>query len=459
MSVVAVEPIPEIFATSNVVNLTSGSYASWAACFAANPTVRGFRCAFGDYRSWGDLMTITHGSAETRKFVVCGNPDNPPWKRPYQEQAIISQFLLGNSSGLPTDYWTLSGLTQQGGIGQSSIWMNSQHCIVDSMLIEGVSSPYAIRTRIGAQYCTVQRTVARNPGVTSDGTAFQLQVPSAGTAYGNRWLSCEAYNYNDSFQLTQGDAVITDVFDGTVVDNCDFYLDGKTYVQQPDGVYSPTENAFDIKGGSGSSLNPMKVTNNRMWGWRSTILSEGRGSDGAAMVVHNWAKNIDIEDNVILNSPLGIRLMQQLDDPAFPARNVTARRNFIHGMAKFCSIDTGQAFLYRLADRIENNVIAYCTSMSNFDALVGQVVYENNRGISTPLNTAQTEWVSGVGNRLVAPDECSPKRVTRRLLTGPETIELPQSDPDTPADHTPPHRCGTGGPIGRVIGGRYLRVG
>jgi len=86
----------------------------------------------------------------------------------------------------------------------------------------------------------------------------------------------------------------------------EIYTDGNGNYT-PNGVFVFAENAIDIKAASTNPSNPLKITNNHMWGFRQSDKSSGYCDDsGAAIATHFNTPNTIIENNVIFDSSGGI---------------------------------------------------------------------------------------------------------------------------------------------------------
>lgn len=101
-------------------------------------------------------------------------------------------------------------------------------------------------------------------------------------------------------------------YEGLVIHNNHIYLDERVYTdcngnRDPAGPCSDTEDAIDVRSGAENPLNPMILSNNRVWGFRWTdVNSGGSGSPGSGIRLHFKVKNVIIKNNVIFNSYLGI---------------------------------------------------------------------------------------------------------------------------------------------------------
>ncbi|MEM7378881.1 MAG: hypothetical protein AAF460_15430 [Pseudomonadota bacterium] len=126
-------------------------------------------------------------------------------------------------------------------------------------------------------------------------------------------------------------------FSGTLIAGNDIYTTPDYYTNCAGRVTSSgpcgmTENALDIKTGSTSASNPVRVVDNRFWGFRtnsgSDSLSTGSNDPGSAVVVHFGAvKHVEIARNLIWDSTQGISVVRGVS-------NVDIRDNIISDMAQ-----------------------------------------------------------------------------------------------------------------------------
>jgi len=80
----------------------------------------------------------------------------------------------------------------------------------------------------------------------------------------------------------------------------EIYTDGSGNLD-PNGVFAEAGNGIDLKAGSNSPDNPVIISNNYLWGFRTTDRTNGggAGNPGEGIVVHSYCKNLIINNNVI----------------------------------------------------------------------------------------------------------------------------------------------------------------
>jgi hypothetical protein len=188
-------------------------------------------------------------------------------------------------------------------------------------------------------------------------------------------------------------------------------------------MYALTENAIDLKGGSGDPNNPVRIANNRIYGFRNSGQCK---SDGVAMTIHWWAKNIVVEDNIVFDCPGGVRDLTW--PPGTPdvnaTRNIVYRRNVFHGIQPFAPEDTGYVWKVTVPETFEDNVAAHCAILQGVPGVVvGDHTMNGNTAIDCPLGEAAEAWTAGVGNQVL--EKGCPLVFEVEQHTGPRLVSLP----------------------------------
>ncbi len=420
-------PTPELTdPTYSELTVDANDYVSWTAMLAANPTVERFKIADGDFESWGTLVLdpASAGAPGRPRVIMYAGPmaSSLPWNRVFEARLRGYQFGTPIGQAGATSYWTIHGLSFRDTVAnpvENTIWFWSEHVVVDGNLIEDNHTQYGTRLRLWAKNNSIQRNLIQNPVTPGDGVGMQIQVFQTAapgeTMVGNRFVNNIVRNYNDSWQLTQGNIDNSDRCDGTIVDGNDFSIDNSLYSDglgnlNGVGPYAFAENAVDIKGGSSSALSPVRISNNRIRGFRRTDPNgPSSGSDGAAINTHFWAKNIVVEDNVIWDCPAGIRELQWVEGDINRTRNTVYRRNTFHGIQQFAPEDKGCCYLTTLATTIEDSHHAHCTILQDteFPVQSGDSTWSGNSLVDVPLGAATTAWNAGVGNQVITEQQTS----------------------------------------------------
>jgi len=131
----------------------------------------------------------------------------------------------------------------------------------------------------------------------------------------------EIYDCTDGIQINRIEkdkASAPGDYSGLVIDNNDFYVTPNLYTDgfgnfTPTGDYSCTENAIDIKVGV-KSENPsndeiIRITNNRMWGYKKTdeLACPASGSKASVITTHFTDSDyVLVKNNIIFDSENGI---------------------------------------------------------------------------------------------------------------------------------------------------------
>lgn len=458
--------VPELTADVSTRVLWPSSYTSWTDCLAANSSIQRFKLMPGNYRSWGRFTPTAaqSGTSLARRVLMHNDETFQPWRWAKSgNEALLEVFELG--PGAPVNYWTLAGLTTRGHDDENSIRYGSHDNIIHKCLIEEIPRAYGIRILLWAHSNTVQYCVIRNwAGLVGDSVGVQIKIPTATQVVGgidetminNRVVYCEMKDYVDHFAISH-DPDQPDYTDGI----CDGTIVAYNHFYDTLGFASTLgENTMDLKSGSSTLSNPVWVYKNLFQGTRRGTLG---ASDGAGVVCHNWSRNTLFEENVYDDMPLGTRMDVWPGAAPQVTRNIVHRNNLFHNIRKKGHpLDRGTTIHARLPELFENNVFSNSDILKDIIQAAGQaeLTFNNNYSISVNLGLAQTAWNAGFGNQIVNPTLCGSRFVIAYPLTNPTIVEFPNTDPTNPPSNIAKYRrCGTGGPVGRVIGGRYLRVG
>lgn len=363
---------------------------------------------------------------EPRTFRASG--DLHPFFRAPEEEVRLSGFHVGTIFGTAAHNVILQGFTFRGGAHQNAIWFGSSDNTVDSILVEENTSPYGVRILLWAQRNKVQNSVFRNPAFRGDGVAMQIRVPSAsqgsGTMYDNQFLGNLIVDYNDGIAVTQSVGDNSDSVNGTIFADNYIFITPEKRSASPSG-YVAAENAIDIKGGSSDPNNPVRVVNNRMHGFRYfDSESQVSGSDGAAIVIHNWARHVHVYGNTIWDSPVGTRI------DAWPAgfpqidREVVFEANVFHSIQSYAPEDRGVAFVSALPATFYRNTFSGCDVMMDRALRFGAHIMRENVAVNCPLGLAQASWLADGSNRTVKAIEMETLTLDPNRFIGGEPTEL-----------------------------------
>jgi len=300
-------------------------YKGWGQCIRKNPSVRYFLITPGDYRKWGDLKPSVSGTAKQPYVFRYYDPRAAqPYKAPHpvKRKSTGREALLERFHFHEVSHWVLHGLTFRGQSmekgGKRGGWYNaffheSNNNTLDFCLIEQVIKANGVRI-FNSSNNTIQRCVIRDKieGFKGDNIGVTVYASKDRNARNNRIVDNEIYDVTDGVHLVYQvkSAPKTGEVPGTIIDNNDLYITRKLYRQKNGEELSCAEDGIDIKVGTNSTRPEDKVlvSNNRIWGFRTTDKACGGGGHGAGIAIHRNAKNILIENNVIFDVSRGISI-------------------------------------------------------------------------------------------------------------------------------------------------------
>lgn len=381
---------PESAASSNLPWVKP--YTFWHQCINAHEHITDFLVTPGDYTSWGRLDVYErNGTPERKRVIRYWGPmqDVHPTRRVETNpayEAIISGFSFGNAH-----HWILHGLSLHrpepaqfaGFIGYSGAGVGSSHVIVDSILLEN-SSNYGIRISAASDSC-IQNSVLRNPvlGI-SDKPGIQLKpLPIVGPTQGNHIVNNEIVNFTDGIALTNYTPTQPGTLDGTVIAGNDLYVTPDYLASQQDGRAGCTENGIDIKVGSSEPSRPVLVDNNRIWGQRVMKYCNGTAD---AVVVHFFARNVQLRRNTIFDVPLGIT-SKIFPDSSPTTRNLVIEDNVLYGIRAFRSdspfpTHDAAAMSLQTPEIVRNNTFSHIDKLFSGDVkdtVVAASIFSGNK--------------------------------------------------------------------------------
>ncbi len=298
-----------------------------------DPAYRIFCIKPGDYRAKGAIRLTLSGSENAPRYIKLDAPSGHPKRLTESQQAFIDSVELIGAS-----YWRIERLT----IADVShrrpvihLQEGSTNNVIDSMRIENFYDGIMIEK--GSHKNLIQNNLIGDMKFYrgGDGVCIGLQ------AWRNRYdsvkildtqiINNEIYDCNDGIQAIANDYPYDVDFSGTLIEGNHIYLTSSRYSDcsgnlDPDGNCACAENAIDLKGGAENANNPVRLKNNKFWGWRQTDTQcGGSGSWGAALVAHMKVKNVIIENNTVFDSPRGFSFVGT-------AHDITVRNNILHGI-------------------------------------------------------------------------------------------------------------------------------
>jgi len=454
-------------------------------------------------------LTVTvssGGTAEAPRYLIYHDPANPgdethPVHMPPEKRAIFKCLRIFGASYCVLDRLTVDGgkhrnyITGVGEPGRSDVtdsgiprsegtsgpFTPSCHNTLNRMLYQHIREG-VIQINDGCHFNTIQNCVIRKTPLPDGdwvGICLMAWRGRAGKAevWGTRIVNNEIYDVNDGIQLFHHsiiDPLLPD-YRGTLIKNNDIYVtpaiysDGKGNLD-PNGTYSASENAIDIKASSASAAPQdwVRIENNRMWGFR--FLDDnlaGSNDHGFAVVIHNNIGGkrgyILIRNNIVMDTVNGIGIKDHSnvsvlnnvfydikrlghDGKTEPYENSMAlslkgpstevyNNLLIRGDHQWCSLrDTAGV-------DVKNNLIVDIPSVSlhNYSA----VTADYNAYYNSPKRLAAPGTNDTVSTSSLVPGHTD-RVVTRKRITGPEQVIIPcgQIGPGSPLRTMPPELLG-----------------
>jgi len=340
-------------------------YGSWRSLLFKNKNIRYFLITPGNYQKWGDLRPQFSGTAKEPYIFRYYDPaSTTPYKplHPVKLKAQGKEAVLERFNFWEVSHWVLHGLSfrgqaevkkgKRGGL-YNCLRNESNHNIVDYCLLEKVLWGNGIRIN-NSSYNSVQRCVIRDKieGFTGDNIGISVHASVGKASVNNLILDNEIYNMTDAVQLVYQvnmgrNAPVTGEVPGTIVDNNDMYITKELYRNKDGQELACAENGIDIKVGTSSSedKDKVRITNNRIWGYRATDQTCSGNSNGTAIGLHMNARNILIENNIIFDVPRGIGIAGK--DEKLPGTYVgenIVRNNIIYNINS-TAFNSGYAFV------------------------------------------------------------------------------------------------------------------
>jgi len=284
-----------------------------------NPNKSIFCVSPGDYAANQKMIEITaSGTKEKPRYIVLNNSNNlHPVKLSRTELAKYRLKFVG------ANYWIVDRQAEwENKVETSFIELrNSSNNIFSRGLLQDTANGIALFDKSNnntIQEHHIEKTQwSVSHKVFSDLAAIGLNGWNHNDSIKNtKIIHNEIINYVDAIQLVRYrgafDTHAKINFEGTqIIDNAMYvtsvmYSDGQGNSKN-DGEFSFTENAIDLKGGSLNTSNPIVISGNYMWGYKTSDRSNTNLNDaGAVIVTHNDVPNVVIDNNTLSNSHYGI---------------------------------------------------------------------------------------------------------------------------------------------------------
>jgi len=287
--------------------------------FINDPDKTIFCLSPGDYSSKGAIKLTASGTASEPRYIILNNGND---KHPVQlNRTQLAKYRLNFTHA---DYWIVDrqAYWEDTTAMHSFVQLNkSSHNIFNRGLLQDTANGFTLYNGSHNNIIQKQHIEKTKWSVLKhnfeDLAAINLKCQNNGESIKNTIVvNNEIINYVDAFQTVRlygAYKIGSEInFEGTIVFNNDMYVtnimysDGKGH-STTQGERSFTENAVDLKGGSSNPSNPIIVSNNRMWGYKTVDNTYSNIADaGNAMVVHYDVRNVKIENNIIFNSNNGL---------------------------------------------------------------------------------------------------------------------------------------------------------
>ncbi|MDO6461357.1 hypothetical protein Q4485_11660 [Granulosicoccaceae sp. 1_MG-2023] len=330
------------------------------ACDAADPDVafiddvsdlsmlndsdkRVFCISPNDYRSFGEITLSADGSsAEPRvlRLYYDGLDDDTPIALvPESERAILPNFILSNA-----DYWLFDRISVVG-VSGSDLAMHIDDGSEGTTLnrVDFHDFERGIDIEDGGHNTLIQNSLIGDMRVSGDYVCIGLKGSGDydKEIRNVKIIGNELYNCNDGIQAifhpwkgNSADFAGLSIIDNDIYITDELYTDGSgNYTTSGDRACA--ENAMDLKAGSDDAANPVRVTGNRMWGYRWTDSNCGNGnlgSRGSLISAHYDAHNIIFSDNIFYDAGRGLTF-SDTETSGYYANDVIVKDNVFHGMS------------------------------------------------------------------------------------------------------------------------------
>lgn len=279
--------------------------------------------AAGDYRSYGKLaISGNGGTADAPKVIRFESAE-------FSDNEEIFTADLSKLARMPqidirnTENWVLHRLAFVEVSGQPIRIAGANNIVVDRIRLEnnrngielqhGTNDSWVQNSYIGSQ---VIPKGAGNDGVCVAFIGHYYQALLDGdidysypvVAANNHIVNNEIFNCNDGIQAVWMPQFEDEPdFHGMIIAGNDIYIDDRVRTdcdgtKDPDGACAFTENAIDLKAGSLVEASPVKIFDNRMWGWRKTDSNYNNPANswGTAISTHfSPVQNVEIYNNII----------------------------------------------------------------------------------------------------------------------------------------------------------------
>ena len=290
----------------------------------------------GNYQAKVVEIKNTSGTKNNPRYIILNNKNNShPAKLDAKELANVN-LRFENSN-----YWIIDRMSAMNSKNTPMLFLHSSNNIVNRHFIDNSYKGIIIRDL--SHNNTIQNSRIQNMselGRKDDLTCILLHPRDNQTEIKNtQIINNELHNCNDGFQALWRNGIDVN-YEGLVLYANDISVDSSLYTncngsKNPNGECSYSENAIDIKMGSNNVNNKIIIKKNNLWGFRKADTTNSNLADaGAAIVVHYGVKNLQISENTIFNSTIGIISVDK-ENASYAMLDSQISDNFISNILKY----------------------------------------------------------------------------------------------------------------------------
>ena len=350
--------IPTYDETDPTHVLITETNGKWDSAVLNNPSYKHFYIEPGAY---DPAITLTvSGTEGDRRTLSLYNGDDvhPAALSDDQVANCVVHFSDGAS------YWVLDRIANlDRGINPSMSFRNgASHNIVNRWHLRWFL--YGVAIGPDCNNNTIQNSyIDQMVKLGQEYDCIGLDIHAHGDQYasviGTKFINNDIRNATDSIQTTRMTENGSDKvnFEGTIIDSNRMWVDNDVYTDSegnydPDGEYQIAENGLDLKAGSENPSNPMIITNNIMWGYRTSPF-DAQNRTGTAFVSHFGVRNVIFASNIIFDSGGAMAVMGSYDWEI--TNNIFCDTNFVN------PADTGHMSMLYISENqrivLENNTL------------------------------------------------------------------------------------------------------
>ncbi len=292
--------------------LITPSNGKWNRYVLNDPNKKHFYVKPGKYSSKYINLTRS-GTKSSRRTMSLYNGNNlHPAALPDNQVANVWFHFNG------ADYWTIDRMANlDRNVNPSMRFINgATHNIINRWHLRNFK--YGALIGPNCNYNTIQNSYINGATAsalrTIDAIGLDIYTDVKGSVIGTKLINNDIRNATDGIQTTNNLRKLskTDAnFEGTIIDNNRIWRDSDSYTDRngnpdPKGGYLYGENAINLKAGSDNPKNPIVITNNIMWGYKTDLMVM---RPATPFVSQTSVKNVKMSDNIIAESLTGAVIM------------------------------------------------------------------------------------------------------------------------------------------------------